>query len=302
MAVAISDVLRAATTQLSESGIDSARVDAEILLCHVLECDRSALFVLDSVSDEQLEEYIQFVAFRSARVPLQHLTGKAAFRRIEISVGPGVLIPRPETELLVDKAIEFVRDISEPVIVDLCSGSAAMSVSLAIEIPCSEVHALEFVDEAFAWGQKTVRDHAAEIAMVGSTISLHQGDVRGCELRELKGLAGKVDVIVSNPPYIPSGAIPRDPEVFQYEPHAALFGGEDGMEFIGAIIEAARVLLKPGGLVVIEHGDNQGENGEPSVPKRLRESGLFASVRDHNDLTGRPRFTTGVRHADLPFG
>lgn len=299
MAIAISEVLNAATTQLSEAGIESARVDAELLLCHVLECDRSGLFVLDTVSEEQLEEYIQFVAFRSARVPLQHLTGKAAFRRIEISVGPGVLIPRPETELLVDKAIGFVRDISEPVIVDLCSGSAAMSVSLAIEIPCSEVHALEFVDEAFAWGQKTVRDFAAEIAMVGSTISLHHADVRGCEVGALKSLAGKVDVIVANPPYIPSAAIPRDPEVFQYEPHSALFGGEDGMEFVGAIVAAAKFLLKPGGLVVIEHGDNQGEDGDPSVPRVLRESGVFASVSDHNDLAGRPRFTSGVRHADL---
>ncbi len=299
MAIAISEVLKAAATQLSEAGIESARVDAELLLCHVLECDRSGLFVLDTVSEEQLEEYIQFVAFRSARVPLQHLTGKAAFRRIEISVGPGVLIPRPETELLVDKAIGFVRDISEPVIVDLCSGSAAMSVSLAIEIPCSEVHALEFVDEAFAWGQKTVRDFAAEIAMVGSTISLHHADVRGCEVGALKSLAGKVDVIVANPPYIPSAAIPRDPEVFQYEPHSALFGGEDGMEFVGAIVAAAKFLLKPGGLVVIEHGDNQGEDGDPSVPRVLRESGVFASVSDHNDLAGRPRFTSGVRHADL---
>jgi release factor glutamine methyltransferase len=299
MAVAIRDALGAATVQLSESGIESARVDSELLLCHVLDCDRTQLFILDSISEDQLEEFIQFVAFRSARVPLQHLTGKAAFRRIEIAVGPGVLIPRPETELLVDKAIDFVRDVSEPVIVDLCSGSAAMSVSLAMEIVCSEVHALEFVEEAFAWGQQTVRDHAAEIAMVGSTISLHRGDVRGCEERELKSLAGKVDVIVANPPYIPSGAIPRDPEVFQYEPHEALFGGEDGMDFVGAIVSAAKVLLKPGGLVVIEHGDNQGEDGQPSVPRVLRESGVFASVRDHNDLAGRPRFTTGVRHADL---
>lgn len=302
MAIAIRDALGAATTQLSEAGIESARVDAELLLCHVLECDRTALFVKDFITEDELEEFIQFVAFRSARVPLQHLTGKAAFRRIEVAVGPGVLIPRPETELLVDKAIDFVREISEPVIVDLCSGSAAMSVSLAIEIPCSEVHALEFVDEAFAWGQKSVRDHAAEIAMVGSTISLHHGDVRGCEVRELKSLTGKVDVIVANPPYIPSAAIPRDPEVYQYEPHSALFGGEDGMEFIGAIFDAAKVLLKPGGLVVIEHGDNQGEDGEVSVPRFLRESGVFASVRDHNDLAGRPRFTTGVRHADLPIG
>jgi len=302
MAIAIRDALGAATVQLSESGIESARVDAELLLCHVLECDRTALLIRDSISEDELEEFIQFVAFRSARVPLQHLTGKAAFRRIEIAVGPGVLIPRPETELLVDKAIDFVRDISEPVIVDLCSGSAAMSVSLAIEIPCSEVHALEFVDEAFAWGQKTVRDHVAEIAMVGSIMSLHHGDVRGCEGRELKSLAGKVDVIVANPPYIPSAAIPRDPEVFQYEPHEALFGGEDGMEFVSAIISAAKVLLKPGGLLVMEHGDNQGEEGIPSVPKVLRASGVFTNVSDHNDLAGRPRFTTGVRNADLSIG
>jgi release factor glutamine methyltransferase len=302
MAIAIRDALGAATVQLSESGIESARVDAELLLCHVLECDRTALLIRDSISEDELEEFIQFVAFRSARVPLQHLTGKAAFRRIEIAVGPGVLIPRPETELLVDKAIDFVRDISEPVIVDLCSGSAAMSVSLAIEIPCSEVHALEFVDEAFAWGQKTVRDHVAEIAMVGSIMSLHHGDVRGCEGRELKSLAGKVDVIVANPPYIPSAAIPRDPEVYQYEPHEALFGGEDGMEFVSAIISAAKVLLKPGGLLVMEHGDNQGEDGTPSVPKVLRASGVFTSVSDHNDLAGRPRFTTGVRNADLSIG
>ena len=302
MAEAVRNVLRAAEEQLKAAGVPSPRVDAEILLCHVLDCDRTALLIRESVDDDQLEEFIQFLGFRSARVPLQHLTGLAPFRRIEAQVGPGVLIPRPETELLVDKAIAFVRDVPEPVIVDLCSGSAAMSVSLAMEIPCSQVHALEFYEDAFNYGQANVRKYAAEIAMNGSTISLIKDDVRGCETRELKSLAGKVDVIVANPPYIPAAAIPRDPEVFQFEPHVALFGGEDGMDFIGAIVAAAEVLLKPGGLVVIEHGDNQGESGDPSVPKFLRESGLFASVSDHNDLAGRPRFTTGVRHADFPRG
>jgi release factor glutamine methyltransferase len=180
-------------------------------------------------------------------------------------------------------------------IVDLCSGSAAMTVSLAIEACDADVVGLEFVEPAFEWGRRTGEAFAVAIAEAGSTLDLRQGDVRECEQRELADWVGTVDVVVSNPPYIPTWAVPRDPEVHLHEPAEALYGGEDGMQFVGAVVDAGRALLKPGGLLVIEHGDVQGEDGDVSVPRMVREMGGFESVVDHLDLAGRPRYTTAIR-------
>ena len=291
------ELLAAATQQLSQAGVETARVDAELLLAHVLRVGRGELLLRDECSIGQAGEYRGLVSQRAMRVPLQHLTGRAAFRRIEIAVGPGVLIPRPETELVVEAALAFLKawGVERPLIVDLCSGSAAMTASLALEQPGADVVGLELDDAAFAWGMRTAADLADDVRAVGSTLSLRQGDVRGCEGSPLADLVGRVDAVVSNPPYIPLAAVPRDPEVAAHEPAVALYGGADGMEFVGAVAAAAAALLKPGGLLVVEHGDLQGEDGEVSVPRTLRAHGSFKDVADHLDLAGRPRYTTAVR-------
>jgi release factor glutamine methyltransferase len=291
------DVIHTAAETLAAAGIDSARVEAELLLLHTLGFTKTQLVLLDEISDEQVAAFQELVNLRATRIPLQHITGRAAFRHIEVNVGEGVLTPRPETELLVDAAIAHIDTaIASPkVVVDLCSGSAALSISLAIELAPAQVYALEYEEAAFAWGERNAAEYQTAITSNNSSLELIKGDVVGCETRELKHLAGQADIVVSNPPYIPLWAVPRDPEVHLHEPAAALYGGEDGMQFVGAVIDAAFALLKPGGLVAIEHGDLQGETGEVSVPRALSEHGGFVNVQDHLDLAQRPRYTTGVR-------
>lgn len=293
------ELVVAAAARLAAVGIETPQVDAELLMCEVLDCSRGQLILVDSVTETQVAAFESFVAQRETRKPLQHVVGHAAFRRIDVEIGPGVLTPRPETELLVDAALKHIavnRKKDKRVrIVDLCSGSAAMTVSLAIEAGDADVVGLEFIADAYAWGLNTGDSFSTAIVAAGSTLDLRRGDVVGCESRELVDLVGLVDVVVSNPPYIPTWAVPRDPEVHLHEPAEALYGGDDGMQFVDAVVNAARALLKPGGLVVIEHGDVQGEDGEVSVPRRVRELGGFSAVVDHLDLAGRPRYTTAVR-------
>lgn len=297
------ELLAAAEARLEAVGIETPRVDAELLLCEAMGVTRGQLLLLDVVSDAQTAAFEAFVLKREQRMPLQHVVGRAAFRRIEVEIGPGVLTPRPETELLVDAALKHLasrRVAGERVrVVDLCSGSAAMTVSLAIEAGDADVVGLEFVQPAYDWGRRTGDAFAVAIAAAGSTLDLRRGDVVGCESRELADLVGLVDVVVSNPPYIPKWAVPRDPEVHLHEPAEALYGGEDGMQFVDAVVSAGRALLKPGGLLVIEHGDLQGEAGEVSVPWRVRELGGFEEVADHFDLARRPRYTTAIRSSSL---
>lgn len=291
--------IAAATERLAAAGIESARVDAELLAAHVLGCSRGQLLLIEELTSDQAAAFDALVTRRAERIPLQHLTGRAAFRRLEIAVGPGVLTPRPETELLVDAALAHLAanrtPDRRPVVLDLCSGSAAMTCAIAIEAGGVEVTGLELEPAAIEWGRRTVAHLGEQIDAAGSTVRLVAGDVQGCELGELADLAGSVDVVVSNPPYIPTGAVPRDPEVHAHEPAAALYGGADGMKFVDAVIAAAAALLRPGGIVIIEHGDLQGEAGEVSVPRLLRAHPAFTEVADHLDLAGRPRFTTGLR-------
>jgi release factor glutamine methyltransferase len=269
-------VLSAAAARLREAGVASPDHDAAVLLAHVLGVERSQLALVDDVPADALERYDDLVARRAAREPLQHLTGLAWFRHVELAVGPGVFVPRPETELLAGWAVEAGRGLAEPVVVDLCTGSGAIALALAQEVPRSRVHAVELSEEALVWARKNTQ---------GSKVDLRHGDA----LTAFPDLNGQVDLVVSNPPYIPLTEWEYvAPEARDHDPELALFSGEDGLDTIRGIERTAQRLLRPGGVVVIEHADTQGGQ----VPWIFKEDAGWADAADHPDLNNRPRFTT----------
>ncbi|MHC0431006.1 peptide chain release factor N(5)-glutamine methyltransferase [Streptomyces sp. O3] len=269
-----------ATQRLADAGVPSPRHDAEELAAFVHGVKRGELH---SVKDADFDaRYWEAVARREAREPLQHITGRAFFRYLELQVGPGVFTPRPETESVVGWAIDAVRamDVVEPLIVDLCTGSGAIALALAQEVPRSRVYAVELSDEALVWTRKNVNDNPG-----GARVVLSQGDARTA----LPELNGQVDLVVSNPPYIPLTEWEHvTPEARDYDPELALFSGEDGLDLIRGIERTAHRLLRPGGVVVVEHADTQGGQ----VPWVFTEERGWADAADHPDLNNRPRFAT----------
>jgi release factor glutamine methyltransferase len=254
-------------------------VDAELLLAFVLGTSRTALLTLDGVPDDAAARFAALLDQRADRVPLQHLTGRAPFRHLELAVGPGVFVPRPETEALVGWALERLHGLEAPVVVDLGSGSGAIALSIAHEHPGARVHAVERDPVAIEW----TRTNAA-----GSTVEVLAGDMTDPAL--LRDLDGTVDLVVSNPPYVPDGArVPR--EVADHDPPLALWGGPDGLAVVRGLLHTAARLLRPGGWLGIEHADQQGT----SLPALVRGHGGFADVADHPDLAGRPRYATARR-------
>ena len=276
--------VRAATTRLADAGVASAEADAVALAAHALGCTVGDVRKAMVLGARVPAAYEALVAERATRVPLQHLTGRAGFRRIELQVGPGVFVPRPETEVAAGLAIAAARAAGErPVVVDLCTGSGAIALAVADEVPAARVHAAELAPEAHAWA-------ARNVASSGLAVDLRLGDATSAEL--LAELDGTVDVVVSNPPYIPVGMVPVDAEVRDHDPEVALYGGsEDGLRVPLAVVARAAVLLRPGGVLVMEHADTQGV----SLPAALGRTGLWREVRDHEDLTGRPRATVARR-------
>lgn len=267
---------RTAASRLRESGVASPERDADLLLAHVLDVPVNRVLLVDEVDAPHLAQYDALVARRAAREPLQHLTGTAAFRHAELAVGPGVFVPRPETELLAGWAVEQASGLEEPVVVDLCTGSGAIARAVADEVPGARVHAVELDEAALVWAQRN---------LAGTGVDLRQGDM-GIALEEL---AGQVDVVVCNPPYIPLEAWESvAAEARDHDPHLALFSGEDGLDAMRVLERRAALLLRPGGVVGAEHADVQGE----SAPAVFRESGRWSQVADHLDLAGRPRFLT----------
>ncbi|MBP6995402.1 MAG: peptide chain release factor N(5)-glutamine methyltransferase [Phycicoccus sp.] len=281
--------VRAARESLSQSGIAAAEADAVELAAFTLGVDasevRRRMVLRDRVDDGFLERYAGLIAERSSRIPLQHLTGRAYFRHLTLAVGPGVFVPRPETETVAGWAIEALRqiasEVSAPRAVDLCTGSGAIALSLKDEVPAALVHAVEVDESAHAWA-------AHNVAALGLDIDLRLGDAT----QSFPDLAGSVDVVVSNPPYIPSGMEPIDPEVREHDPVIALYGGSaDGLAIPRLVAARAATLLRPGGVLVMEHADTQGE----SLPAALRGTGWWDDVEDRDDLSGRPRATIAVR-------
>lgn len=274
-----------ATAALAHEGVASPDADALALAAFVLGSDvadvRRRMVMLDEAGAGFLDRYTGLVAERGSRIPLQHLTGRAAFRHVVLSVGPGVFVPRPETEFVAGLAIDAAGLLEAPVVVDLCTGSGAIALAVADEVPAATVHAVELGVEAHAWAERNVAES-------GLAVDLRQGDATTA----FPELEGGVDVVVSNPPYIPVGMVPLDPEVRDHDPELALYGGsEDGLAIPLAVAGRAAELLRPGGLLVMEHADSQGE----SLPRALGRTGLWTEVADHDDLTGRPRAATARR-------
>ena len=283
---------------LTEAQVSSPQVDAELLLAHVLGVERNQLTSVNQISDEQLFEYEDLVSRRANRVPLQHLTGIAYFRHLELAVGPGVFVPRPETELLVEAAIKHLKTASSPrIAVDLCAGSGAIALSLALEVPGTTVHAVELSDDAFKWLTHNVVDHAAKLEAAESHVIVHHGNAGDQSL--LSELANQVDALVSNPPYIPSEMIPRDPEARDHDPAIALFSGVDGLDVAREVVVVAAELLKPGGFVGMEHADVQGES-MPALFATMPNT--WTNVKDNLDYNKLPRFTTAVRSVVAGMG
>ncbi|GCD95170.1 peptide chain release factor N(5)-glutamine methyltransferase [Embleya hyalina] len=265
-----------ATLRLADAGVPSPRFDAEELAAFVHGVKRGALH---TVADGDFDaRFWEAVARREAREPLQHITGRAFFRYLELEVGPGVFVPRPETEVVVGWAIDALRamDVAEPLVVDLCTGSGAIALAVAQEVPRSVVHAVELDPGAYAYAERNAS---------GSRVILHRGDA----LFALSRLDGTVDLVISNPPYVPLEE--RDemaPEARDHDPELALFSGPDGLDFIRVLAKTAYRLLRPAGLVVVEHADTQGG----AVPWIFNEENGWVDAADHRDLTNRPRFTT----------
>ena len=284
------ELLHDATDILNQAGIDSAHVDASLLLASVMKIDRSQLSPFAEIPVVEAATFSELVHQRAKRIPLQHITGEAHFRHITLKVGAGVFVPRPETELLVEAGIESLCEIDSPrTAVDLCAGSGAIALSLACEVANTTVYAVEQSSEAFTWLQRNVEAHETQLEKVSSKVVCVQGDAT--DLALLAELAGSVDVVLSNPPYIPDAMIPRDPEARDYDPAMALFGGPDGLDVARGVARVAQMLLKPGGMFGMEHADVQGE----SVPELLDENGGWSQVQDHVDYNKLPRFTTAMR-------
>ena len=273
-----------ATAVLEEAGVPSPRVDAELLVGHVLGLSRggvqakvatdAALSAEDSVTIAGLVER------RAAREPLQHITGVAPFRSRELAVGPGVFVPRPETEQVAQYAIDALAASAtpQPIAVDLGTGSGAIALAMATEVPHSFVYGVEVSPRAFVWTKQNFRgiDNARAVF-----IDLAHA---------LSELDGTVDVVISNPPYIPLGAIPRDPEVRLHDPEIALYGGDDGLDVVRQVSATALRLLHAGGTLVLEHGELQAA----AIAELLTQDG-WRAIAHHRDLLGRDRATTALR-------
>ncbi len=301
----LDEVTRAAE-RLAAAGVSTPRNDAEQIAAHVHGVTRGTLH---TVGDAEFDaRFWADVARREAREPLQHITGRAYFRYLELEVGPGVFVPRPETEVMTGWAIDQLRamDAVDPVVVDLGTGSGAIGLAIAQEVPRSRVHAVEAQRLAHAWAQRNV-ERNMERNTVRSTrncevrsarqatrasdlpaprVVLHLADLASA----LPELDGAVDLVISNPPYIPDGSsVP--PEVGEYDPPAALWGGHDGLDTIRRLERTAARLLRPGGLVAVEHGSPQGA----AVYWVFPESSGWRDTHNHKDLAGRDRFVTARR-------
>ena len=277
------DAIDSAAVVFADAGIDSARYDAEELAAHAAGTDRGRLTLLDAPGDDFFARYRDLVSARRSRIPLQHLIGSAAFGPVTLQVGPGVFVPRPETEAMLEWALRHAAAHQlpdRPVIVDACTGSGALAIALAHGIADARVIALDDCESALRYARRNC---------AGTPVEVIRADATAPGL--LPELDGAVDLLVSNPPYVPDGA-QLDPEVAQHDPEHALFGGPDGMSVITPLAKLAARLLRPGGRFAVEHDDTTAATTVHTV----RGTGYFDDVVSRTDLTGRSRFVTAVRN------
>jgi release factor glutamine methyltransferase len=280
----ISALLQQTAAQFSQAGVISPEVDSELLAAHCLGITRSELGVAIALNSEFPEEKIAVfsdgVSRRANREPLQHITGLAAFRQLELLVGKGVFIPRPETEQVVSFAMEKIASFEHPVVVDLCSGSGAIALSFATERPGAKVFAVEKSKEAFEFLKHNSNKYGLGLGQLSNV------DLQDC-LTEMESVA---DLVISNPPYIPNEAIPVDLEVQLHEPAISLYGGVDGLDVIRQILSKAKQLLRTGGLLVLEHADTQAL----SIRELLLAEG-WINVNSRKDLAGKDRMISATK-------
>jgi release factor glutamine methyltransferase len=277
-------VLEAERT-LRDAGVAAPRVDAELLAAHVVGVPRAQLPMVPLVDPTVIETLRMLVSRRALRVPLQHLTGTAAFGPIEVAVGPGVFVPRPETETLLAWGLAALEGVAQPVVVDLCTGSGALALAVAHARPDAQVHAVERDPVALSWARRNADARAA----AGDTpVRLYAGDVADPGL--LAALDGLAHLVLCNPPYVPVGT-PLPPEVALHDPPQAVFAGDDGLAVIPDVVRTGTRLLREGGWIAIEHDDSHGQ----AVPALLSARRVLTDVADHTDLAGRPRFATARR-------
>ncbi|MGZ1488909.1 peptide chain release factor N(5)-glutamine methyltransferase [Brevibacterium sediminis] len=300
----VSDLLRGATTLLTEAGIASPEADALELLAHAWSIDRASLsrrrLFDEPVPESVSTRFAELCDQRRRRTPLQHLTGIAHFRHLQLQVGPGVFVPRPETELLAGAVLSELSELAEtdsttendkarrPFVIDLCSGSGAISLSVATEFDSVDVLGVERESAALEWSLKNLE----QCRLGESTVEFISGDATTIT-KARPDLCGRADIVVTNPPYVPDSAVPRDPEVAEHDPAAALYGGDSGLEIPGLIISQAEQLLRSGGLFLMEHSEEQGEGAREllEATASLRHAATF------QDYTGRDRYTVARREA-----
>ncbi|WP_431956036.1 peptide chain release factor N(5)-glutamine methyltransferase [Nocardia lijiangensis] len=286
--VSLRSVINEATEVLQAAGVPSPRADAEQLAAHLLGVERTRLALVPLADPALVADYRALVDRRAQRVPLQHLTGVAAMGQIDLAVGPGVFVPRPETELLFAWALAYLETLPhdhQPIVIDFCTGSGALALAVAHARPDAQVHAIEIDPAALQWARRNADDRIAD----GDTpITLYADDVTDPGL--LTELNGRVDLLLSNPPYIPEDAV-LDPEVADHDPHLALFGGPDGLDVIRRMVPNIARLLRPGGATAIEHDDTNGS----ALAALLTTTGDFLDVVEHPDLAGKPRFVVATR-------
>jgi release factor glutamine methyltransferase len=274
----ISALLQQSALQLSNAGVQSPEVDSELLAAFFLGITRSELSVAVALNSDFPEDKIAAfnvaVSRRAKREPLQHITGLAPFRHLELLVGKGVFTPRPETEQVVSFAMEKIASLENPTIVDLCAGSGAIALSFVTERADSNVFAVEKSKEAFEYLKQNSESYGLELSQLSNV------DLKDC----LVGMDSVADLVISNPPYIPSEAIPVDLEVQLHEPALALYGGADGLDVIRLILAKAKHLLRIGGLLVLEHADTQAS----SITELLLAEG-WIGIESRKDLAGKDR-------------
>lgn len=257
--------------------------EARILLAHASGLDLRRLALADELPETAIDDYRSLLDRRSTGIPVQYLTGRAAFRTVEVAVEPGVFIPRPETEVMTGWAIEQLLGLTAPTVVELCAGSGAISLAIATEAAGARQYAVELSE---------IAAKAAAVNLSGSGVDLRVGDMADA----FPELNGQVDLVIANPPYIPLEAWEGvSAEVRAHEPTLALFSGPDGLDALRVVTEVAARLLRPGGVVCAEHAESQSE----AVTALFAGTGWYHSVIDHQDLTDRPRFVSGVRVQSL---